>query len=66
MERELKITDVVALLKDMPENKLTRGLGGTIVEILHGVYYEIEFCGSNGEIVLQVAFKQRRFITASL
>ena len=59
MENELRINHVVALLKDIPANKLTRGQVGTIVEILDNNYFEVEFCNTQGETVLQLPLNRK-------
>jgi hypothetical protein len=43
-----KLLDVVALLNDLPEQKLVRGQVGTIVEELDRDVYEVEFSGNDG------------------
>jgi len=47
--KDLSLLDVVALTKDLPENNLSRGQVGTIVEMLAPDVYEIEFSDDNGE-----------------
>lgn len=55
MNNKLKILDVVALLKDMPEKNLIMGQVGTIVEALTENVYEVEFAGKNGEAIAVAA-----------
>ncbi len=55
MNNKLKILDVVALLKDMPEKNLIMGQVGTIVEALTENVYEVEFAGKNGEAIALAA-----------
>jgi len=45
---DLKLYDTVALTKDMPEKKLRKGSIGTIVEILEGHSYLVEFSNLKG------------------
>ncbi|MFI5144251.1 MAG: DUF4926 domain-containing protein [Ignavibacteria bacterium] len=47
----IKILDVVALLKEVPEKHLSEGQVGTIVEDLGKNFYEVEFIDDNGETV---------------
>ncbi|MEM8643170.1 MAG: DUF4926 domain-containing protein [Cyanobacteria bacterium P01_D01_bin.44] len=44
----MKLLDVVALLKDMPELKLLRGQVGTIVEEYEPNVFEVEFSDLQG------------------
>ncbi|MFZ1322351.1 MAG: DUF4926 domain-containing protein [Ignavibacteria bacterium] len=48
---KIKVTDVIALLADIPDKKLIKGQVGTIVEILSDNNYEVEFCNPKGETV---------------
>ena len=45
---ELKLLDVVALLEDMPAERLRRGEVGTIVEHLTPDVFEVEFSDDEG------------------
>ena len=47
----LKLLDVVALLKDMPNEKLVKGQVGTIVEELDKGIYEVEFADKQGRMI---------------
>lgn len=47
-EVPLKLLDVVALLEDMPHEKLMKGQVGTIVEELGEGAYEVEFADRQG------------------
>ncbi len=47
--KAFKILDVVALLNDVPEKKLSMGQVGTIVEQLDDNIFEVEFSNKNGE-----------------
>lgn len=44
----MKLLDTVALLEDLPEEQLQRGQVGTVVEILGGDVYEVEFSDDEG------------------
>lgn len=49
-ERSLpKVLDIVALLKDMPDEKLAKGQVGTIAEELDEGVYEVEFADKQGK-----------------
>lgn len=54
MEDELKLLDVVALLKNIPDKKLLKGQVGTIVEFLKKDYVEVEFCNKKGETLCTI------------
>lgn len=53
----LKLLDVVALLKAIPAEKLTKGQVGTIVEELDGGAYEVEFADKKGKTITSLALK---------
>ena len=48
MKPTLKVLDVVALARDLPQKGLTRGQVGTIVEELDHGAFEVEFADNNG------------------
>jgi Domain of unknown function (DUF4926) len=50
-DETIKLLDVVALLKEMPENKLLRGQIGTIVERFSDTEFEVEFSVNNGKTI---------------
>jgi hypothetical protein len=45
---EIKLLDVVALLEEVPSEKLRRGEVGTVVELLAPDVYEVEFSDDEG------------------
>lgn len=49
MSHEIKLLDVVALVRDLPNQKLVRGQMGTIVEILGTDIFEVEFSDNRGQ-----------------
>jgi len=51
MNNKLKIHDVVALLKNIPEKNLLMGQVGTIVENLADNVFEVEFANNKGETI---------------
>lgn len=50
MNGEPKLLDVVALLRDIPEENVRRGMVGTIVET-NGDLFLVEFSNSDGETI---------------
>jgi len=50
----LKLLDVVALLKAIPEEKLMKGQVGTIVEELEKGVYEVEFADKQGRTITSI------------
>ena len=54
-EVSLKLLDTVALLKDMPDEKLVKGQVGTIIEMLDKGVYEVEFADKQGRTIASLA-----------
>ena len=54
-EASLKLLDTVALLKDMPGEKLVKGQVGTIIEMLDKGVYEVEFADKQGRTIASLA-----------
>ena len=52
-----KLLDVVALTEDIPQEGLSRGQVGTIVEILAPDAYEVEFSDNQGQTYAMKALK---------
>ncbi len=50
-DETIKVLDVVALLKEKPENKLLRGQIGTVVERYSDTEFEVEFSDNNGKTI---------------
>jgi len=48
MSAQPKLLDVVALVEDAPQHRLSRGQVGTIVEVLGPDIFEVEFADNNG------------------
>lgn len=48
MKREIKLLDVVALLKPIRVEGLQSGQVGTVVEVLAADVFEVEFCDRQG------------------
>jgi len=57
MDRELRLFDVVALIADLPGERLLRGQVGTIVELLAPGVYEVEFSDNHGRTYATAALR---------
>ena len=57
--REIKVLDVVALLKDAYEEGIVLGQVGTVVEILAPGMYEVEFANTDGETISMFAIQEK-------
>ncbi len=56
-EGKIKLLDIVALTRDVPEHNLKRGEVGTVVEILSdGDTFEVEFSDDNGQMYKCTSF----------
>lgn len=55
MQTRIRITDVVALLEDVPAHGLVRGHVGTVVEAYADAAFEVEFNGDDGRAYAQAA-----------
>ncbi|MBC8153980.1 MAG: DUF4926 domain-containing protein [Bacteroidetes bacterium] len=53
-----KLLDVVALLKELPEEKLMKGQVGTVVELLAEGVYEVEFSDRQGRTITMCALSE--------
>lgn len=58
---EPKLFDIVALLRDIPEENVRRGMVGTIVEMLDGAFL-VEFSNSDGETIALPSLKSEDFL----
>jgi hypothetical protein len=56
MDARPHLLDVVALLEDLPAQRLIRGQVGTIVELLDGAY-EVEFSDDQGKTYAELALR---------
>jgi hypothetical protein len=52
---KIKLLDAVAILKDLPEKRLTHGQVGTVVEVLDSNIFEVEFSDKSGETIAEIA-----------
>ena len=62
MDIKLKLLDVVALLKNLPEHRLVVGQVGTIVEILDKNNCLVEFCNNKGETIAMVSLGNKNLL----
>ena len=61
-KRKIKLLDTVALVKDIPSQKLKRGEVGTVVEILASEVFEVEFCDEDGQTYAELALRADQII----
>ena len=62
MEKNLRLLDVVALLVDIPNEKLSIGQVGTIVELLADDVFEVEFADTKGHTLITCAVETNDFL----
>ncbi len=61
--KNFKLFDIVALADDLPEENLSRGQVGTIVEILaDGKAFEVEFADRNGRTYESLGLRPEQII----
>jgi len=60
---EVPIFSVVALLDDIPEQGLSRGQVGTVVEGLGPGLYEVEFSDDSGQTYASLALRSDQLMT---
>jgi len=54
----IQLLDVVAVTTDLPEQGLSRGQVGTIVELLAPGVFEVEFSDEQGQTYAQIALSE--------
>jgi len=59
---EPKLLDVVALLEDVPNDRLVRGQVGTIVENLAPGVFEVEFSDDNGKTYASLSLRSNQLL----
>jgi Domain of unknown function (DUF4926) len=59
---DLKLLDVVALLEDVPSEKLRRGEVGTVVEMLAPEVYEVEFSDDEGRTYAMLPLRREQIM----
>jgi hypothetical protein len=57
MNQEIKLLDVVALLRAMPAEHLKKGQVGTVVEVFSEEHFEVEFVDKNGRTISILTLK---------
>ena len=62
MKESFHLLDVVALLDDVPNQRLIAGQVGTIVEILADGVYEVEFSDNDGRTYAILALKAEQIM----
>jgi len=58
MNQEIKLLDVVALLKAMPAQNLKSGQVGTVVEVFGDDDFEVEFVDKQGRTIAMLPLKR--------
>lgn len=58
---EPKLFDIVALLRDIPEENVRRGMVGTIVEMIDDMFL-VEFSNSDGETIALPSLNSEDFL----
>jgi hypothetical protein len=59
---EVKLLDAVALLEDVPAERLRRGEVGTVVEVLAPEVYEVEFSDDEGRTYAMLPLRRGQFM----
>ncbi len=59
---DLKLLSTVALLEDLPQHGLVRGLMGTVVEHPAPGVYEVEFSDQSGHTYAMVALRLNQLL----
>jgi hypothetical protein len=59
---EPKLLDVVALLEDVPNDRLVRGQVGTIVENLAPGVFEVEFSDDTGKTYASLSLRSNQLL----
>ena len=62
MNDEIKLLDVVALTKDIPEHNLWRGEIGAVVECYPNNAYEVEFVAQDGYTYALVTLRGNQMV----
>jgi len=62
MSHKPRLLDVVALTVDLPDRRLVQGQVGTIVEMLDGDTYEVEFSDDDGRTYATLALRPSQFM----
>ncbi|MBX3330858.1 MAG: DUF4926 domain-containing protein [Nitrospira sp.] len=62
MNHEIRVLDVVALTKDIPDRGLLRGQVGTVVESLDQGVFEVEFVDNVGKTYAMLPLKSSQLL----
>jgi hypothetical protein len=62
MDHPIRLFDVVALTEDRPEDGLTRGQVGTVVEQLAPDVFEVEFSDNDGQAYAMLPLRTDQLI----
>jgi len=54
--------DVVAILVDVPENHISIGQVGVVVDVLAEGIYEVEFCNKKGETLAMISISSENLL----
>jgi Domain of unknown function (DUF4926) len=58
----IKLLDTVALIEDLPARSLWRGQVGTVVELLPGDVFEVEFSDDDGRTYATLALRAEQLM----
>ncbi len=58
----IKELDIVALLVALPENRLSKGAIGTVVNIYDENFYEVEFADMDGQTYAMLTLPAENFL----
>lgn len=58
MNTKIQELDVVAVVRDRPDEGLVQGQVGTVVEELGGASFEVEFCDDDGRTYAMLALPE--------
>ncbi len=62
MKTKVKLLDVVALTKELPDKDLQPGQVGTVVEVLAPDVYEVEFTDNDGRAYAELAVQADKLL----
>jgi hypothetical protein len=65
MTHVFRLLDPVALLKELPQERLRRGQVGTIVEVYGSGRYEVEFADADGQTLALVTLPKTALLRLS-
>jgi hypothetical protein len=66
MAEWIHLSDVVALMEDLPQRGLRRGQVGTVVEILAPGVFEVEFSDNRGRTYASLALRAEQLMLLHL